>query len=325
MIVRRGPVGRDSRKPFQVDQSPVILVRMKGLTAYLNGKWIPGEELSIAVDDVGFLLGTTVTEKLRTFGGKIFRLEHHLRRMERSLAIVGLDGKSITAALAVALPEFVTSNASLIAADDDWSLTAFATPGVGGGREPTVCVHGGPLAFRQWADLYDVGVPAVVSDVRQVPDNCWPSELKCRSRMHYYLADKQAKDRQPNARAILLDQEGFVAESTTANVIVFRENEGLSSPPDDHILVGVSLGVVHELAGRLGIPWMRRRLTVEELFAADEIMLASTSVCLLPVVACNGQSIGDGRAGSTCGRLLAAWGELVGVNIAGQASKFAAR
>jgi branched-subunit amino acid aminotransferase/4-amino-4-deoxychorismate lyase len=143
--------------------------------------------------------------------------------------------------------------------------------------------------------------------------------------MHYYLADKRAGQRQPGARAILLDQEGYVAESTTANVLIYREHEGLSTPPDDHVLVGISLGVVHELAGRLGIPFMRRRITPDELRSADEVMLASTSVCLLPVVECDGQKIGAGRPGPTFGRLLTAWGELVGVDIAAQARKFAAR
>ena len=167
------------------------------------------------------------------------------------------------------------------------------------------------------------GLPVVVSVIRQVPDNCWPSELKCRSRMHYYLADRAAAARQPGARAILLDQEGNVAEATSANVLVYRQHEGLSSPPDDHILVGVSLGVVHELAGKLGVPFMRRRLTVEELQKADEVMLASTSVCLLPVVECDGRPVGDGVPGPMFQRLLAAWSEMVGVDIAGQAQRFA--
>jgi len=204
-------------------------------------------------------------------------------------------------------------------------VIAFATPGVVGTGRPTVCVHGWPLRFHEWAAAYELGLPVVLSDIRQVPDNCWPSELKCRSRMHYYLADRQAAQRKPGARAILLDQEGYVAESTTANVLVYREHEGLSTPPDEHVLVGISLGVVHELAGRLGIPFMRRRITPDELRTADEVMLASTSVCLLPVVACDGQKIDDGRPGPTFGRLLAAWSELVGLDVAAQARKFATR
>jgi branched-chain amino acid aminotransferase len=294
---------------------------MTDLWAYRNGSWIPRAQLTIDVEDLGFLLGTTVTEKLRTFGGKVFRLEQHLARMRHSLEIVGLDGFAITQALAVAIPEFVTRNQGQIPAGSDWSITAFATPGPSGSGVPTACVHGSPLDFGRWAGQYDHGLAAVISSVRQVPETCWPSELKCRSRMHYYLADREAAQRKPSARAILLDQDGSVAESTTANVLVYREQEGLSSPPDDHILVGISLGVVHELAGQLGIPFMRRRLAADELHAADEVMLASTSVCVLPVVECDGRPIGDGVPGPLFKRLLTAWGEMVGLDIAAQARR----
>ncbi len=296
---------------------------MTTLLAYANGNWISAAELSIAVEDVGFLLGATITERLRTFNSQVFRLPEHLARMRRSLEIVGLDAAKITAELATAIPAFVTANAGQIAAGDDWSIVAFVTPGTGKG--PTVCVHGWPLQFHQWAAAYHDGLPAAISDIRQVPDNCWPSDLKCRSRMHYYLADQHAAQQKAGTRAILLDQDGYVAESTTANVLIFREHEGLSSPPDDHILVGISLGAVHELAGRLGIPFMRRRITPDELRTADEVMLASTSVCLLPVVECDGRPIGNGRPGPTFARLLNAWGEMVGVDVKEQASKFSDR
>jgi branched-subunit amino acid aminotransferase/4-amino-4-deoxychorismate lyase len=293
--------------------------------AYLNGAWIPRAQLAINVEDAGFLLGTTVTEKLRTFRGSVFRLDEHLARMRRSLEIVGLDSGAIAGALAAAIPEFVQRHEGQIPAESDWSITAFATPGVGDGSRPTICVHGDPLPFERWAGQLEHGLPVVVSEIRQVPDNCWPSELKCRSRMHYYLADRAAAARQSGARAILLDQDGRVAEATSANVLVYRQHEGLSSPPDDHILVGISLGVVHELAGKLGVPFMRRRLTIEELQKADEVMLASTSVCLLPVVECDGQPIGEGVPGPMFKRLLAAWSKMVGVDIAGQARRFGIR
>jgi branched-subunit amino acid aminotransferase/4-amino-4-deoxychorismate lyase len=297
---------------------------MNTLQAYANGNWIRDSELSIAVDDVGFLLGATVTERLRTFRSQVFRLAEHLHRLRRSLEIVGLDA-TIAEELAAAIPEFVVRNAGQISADDDWTINAFVTPGVAGSGRPTIGVHGWPLRFHEWASDYERGLHVVISEVRQVPDNCWPSELKCRSRMHYYLADKHAKAQRPGARAILLDQEGYVAESTTANVLIYSEHEGLSTPPDDNVLVGISLGVVHELAGRLGIPFMRRRITVDELRTADEVMLASTSICLLPVAECDGQPVGAGRPGPTFKNLLAAWSELVGVDVAAQARRFASR
>jgi branched-chain amino acid aminotransferase len=298
---------------------------MDNLWAHFNGKWISASELHVAVDDVGFLLGATVTERLRTFRHQVFRLDEHLRRLRRSLEIVRLDVEAIVPCVARAVPEFVVRNRGLITQDDDWSLTAFVTPGVAGSGNPTVCVHGLPLQFQQWAEKYDAGLPVVISDIRQVPSECWPAELKCRSRMHFYLADRVAAAQRPGARAVLLDEDGYVAESTTANVLAYRAGEGLVSPPRQHILAGVSLGVVQELATRLGIPFVMRPLAVEEFRAADEVMLASTSVCLLPVVECDGTPIGGGKPGPVFHQLLAAWSELVGVDVAEQARRCAPR
>jgi branched-subunit amino acid aminotransferase/4-amino-4-deoxychorismate lyase len=143
--------------------------------------------------------------------------------------------------------------------------------------------------------------------------------------MHFYLADRRAAQRHPGARAVLLDEDGYVAEASTANVLAYLKDEGLVSPPPEHILFGVSVHVVQELAARLGIPFITRPLTVDELRSADEAMLTSTSVCLLPIVECNGQPIGDGRPGAVYRQLLQAWSDMVGLDVAAQALRFATR
>jgi branched-subunit amino acid aminotransferase/4-amino-4-deoxychorismate lyase len=293
--------------------------------AYLNGRWIPDNELAIGVDDLGFLLGATVTERLRTFRGQVFRLEEHLRRLTHSLEIVGLPAAEISREIGAAISEFIQRNGDQLPDDDDWSVAAFATPGTSSAGPPTVCVHGYPLPFARWATQFDNGVRIAISDVRQIPPTSLPPELKCRSRMHYYLADKKAAAAHPGARAVLLDEDGFVAEATTANVLIYCEGEGLISPPSRHILAGVSLGVVHELAAMLNVSFSQRPISVEDLCAADEAMLASTSVCLLPIVECDGNPLGSGKPGPRYRQLLAAWSELVGVDIAEQARVIAAR
>jgi branched-subunit amino acid aminotransferase/4-amino-4-deoxychorismate lyase len=236
-----------------------------------------------------------------------------------------LDAGEIIPQIERAVTEFAGRNGGHIADDDDWSISAFVTPGVSGAGRPTVCVHGYPLQFQQWAHVYESGLAVVVSDIRQVPRTCWLPELKCRSRMHFYLADRAAAAKQPGARAILLDADGYVAEATTANVVTYRVGEGLVSPPNEHILWGVSLSTVEELAGRLDIPFVARRVSVEEFTTADEALLASTSVCLLPIVECDGQPIGNGTPGPVFRRLLAAWSTLVGVDVAEQARRCAKR
>jgi branched-chain amino acid aminotransferase len=296
---------------------------MRESSAYLNGAWIPSSDLHVSVDDVGFLVGATVTERLRTFGGRVFRLEEHLARLRNSLEIVGLDADSLTRQVEAAIPEFVRRNAGLIDAGDDWSIAVFATPGRGDG--PTICVHGNPLPFHLWAAKFESGVSVAVSTVRQIPPNSLPPQLKCRSRMHYYLADLEAAARQPGSRAILLDQNGFIAEATTANVVLYRRGEGLLSPPTQYILSGVSLGVVQELAQKLELPFVTRRLSVDDFYTADEAFLTSTSICALAVVECDKRPIGGGRPGPVYQSLLQAWNDLTGIDIAQQARRYTER
>ena len=297
--------------------------------AYYNGRFLPRSQLAVRVEDPGFVLGVTVSERLRTFGGHLFRLSSHLERLDHSLEIVGVDIGLDHQQLTGIAERLVTHNHALLETGDDLGLILFATPGLPSApsqpAEPTVCLYTDPLPFGQWADLYSRGQPLAVVDVRQVPGNCWPTELKCRSRMHYYLADREAARKFPGSRALLLDQQGFVSEASTANVLVFREQEGLISPPARSILPGVTLGVNEELASGLGIPFIRRDLMVDDVAEADELLLCSTSPCLWPVLQFNGRPVGNGRDPLVLPRLLDAWKQLVGMDFVAQAARFRAR
>jgi branched-chain amino acid aminotransferase len=299
---------------------------MSDSVAYYNGRWIPSSELSVAVDDLGFLMGVTLTEKLRTFGGRPYRADAHLARIHHSLSIMGWDAAAIGREAAIAIDEFMTRNATHIVEGDDWNITLFVTPGKSADAAiPTICVHGYPIPFHQWAHQFVQGIEAVIVGVRQVPVNCWPAELKCRSRVHYYLADREAANQSPNTRAILLDQDGYVGEGSTANVIAYYAGKGLVTPKIEKVLPGVSQQVIFELANSLGIAHREQDLYPADLSQADELFFASTSICLLPVVKLDGLPIGTGQVGPVFRKLLAAWSGQVGVDIAAQAQKFAIR
>ncbi len=295
---------------------------MKETAAYLNGHWGPTSELCLPVDDLGFLMGTTVVERMRTFSGNLFRLEDHLQRLRRSLEIVGWNYETIGQQVATACGSFVERNPSLTDAGEDCSVVVFVTPGkTPDSAQPTVCVYGHPLPFSSWAHQYASGVEAVIVDICQVPSECWPTELKCRSRMHYYLADRQAEARASGAKAILLDQEGYVGEGSTANLVAYDAKRGLVTPRRTKVLPGVSQQVLFELADSLGIPHTEDDLLPEQLAAADEAFLTSTSICLLPIVRLNGKPLAQEAPGPIFHKLLAAWSKLVGVDIAEQAKR----
>ncbi|MBC8875379.1 MAG: aminotransferase class IV [Planctomycetes bacterium] len=303
--------------------------------AYLNGQLIPASQAALRVYDAGFVLGVTVAEQVRTFAGRLFRLQQHLTRLSHSVDIIGIDPGVSMSKLEKAAVELAEQNHALLDEGDDLGLSIFITPGpystmaavAGGAGEagPTVCMHTYPLPFHLYADKYEHGQSLVVSDVQQVPAACWPPELKCRSRMHYYLADAQARRVRPDARALLLDCDGHVLEASTANIVIYNLGEGIVSPPKEKILPGVSVGMVAELAAESGIPFLHRDLSVDDVLQADEVMLCSTSPCVWPVVDVDGRPIADGKPGAMTTKLLAAWSDAVGVDIKTQAKRFSTR
>jgi branched-chain amino acid aminotransferase len=300
--------------------------------AYLNGQWLPVSQAAVSVYDGGFMQGVTVAEQLRTFGGKLFRLDLHLDRLARSLAIVGVNPGLSREDFERIATELAAQNHKLLDPADDLGLSIFVTPGAYASfaaaarhQGPTVGIHTQPLPFATWASKYETGESLVVTDIQQVPAACWPAELKCRSRMHYYLADKRAREREPGSRALLLDERGFVIEASTANILVYYRDVGLVSPPRERILPGVTAAVIEVLAGRIDIAFSRRDLTVDDVAAADEVLLCSTSPCIWPVTRLNGRPIADGKPGPIGRQLQAAWSDLVGLDIVAQARRFAAR
>ncbi|HOM16179.1 MAG TPA: aminotransferase class IV [Thermoguttaceae bacterium] len=304
----------------------------EGPLAYLNGHFLPAKQLAISVIDAGFVLGAAVTEQLRTFRGEIFRLQSHLDRLWRSLDVVGVDPGLSQQEMAEVARQLTAHNHRLLQPGDDLGLGIFVTPGPYLGYSerlvevrPTVCLHTYPLAFWLWAKKYRQGQALWLSSVQQVDSACWPTWLKCRSRMHYYLADREAAQKEPGARAVLMDREGFVRETSMANIVVYRASEGLLSPPYEQILPGVSLETIFVLADRLGVPKTFRPLRAEDLALADELMITSTPFCVLPVTRFQGRPVGGGEPGPMFQQLLRAWGEEVGVDIVAQAEQFAER
>jgi branched-subunit amino acid aminotransferase/4-amino-4-deoxychorismate lyase len=254
-----------------------------------------------------------------------------LARLEQSLRIAGIGLQRSRSELAAIAEELVLRNHPLLTPGSDLGLSVFVTPGPyatyagSGPAEPTVCLHTYPLPFGLWAQKYRTGQALVTTDVQQVPAACWAPALKCRSRMHFYLADRKAGRTEGGARALLLDRDGFVTEASTANVLVYTRGEGLLTPPRDAVLSGISLAVIAGLAREVGIPLSHRKLLPAEVAGAEEVLLTSTPWCLLPVTRFNGRPVGEGVPGPVFARLLGAWSAAVGVDIAGQARRFVGR
>jgi branched-subunit amino acid aminotransferase/4-amino-4-deoxychorismate lyase len=313
-----------------------IGAEITGEVAWLDGRLMPRETFAVPAGDAGFVMGATVTEQLRTFRGRLFLPRPHAERLHNSLRLVGLAPLITIDDLLAAADRVAGHNHAVLAAaapgkpPSDLGLVIFVTAGdlaaQHGGRSgpPRAGIHSFPLAFGLWAGAYDRGIALRSVSVTQVPETCWPLAAKVRSRLHYYLADREAAAAEPGARAILAHADGRISETSTANVAVVRAGRIVVPPPAD-ALPGVSLAFARDLAERLAIPWQDQSLHSSDLATADEILLTSTPSCVLPVTRFDGRPVGAGSPGPVFHRLLAAWSEAAGIDIAGQARHHAAQ
>ena len=302
-------------------------------TAWWNGNYQQLSQLNISIFDAGFVQGTTVVEQLRTFSGKPFKVDQHVQRLMRSLEISSIPVAQSAKDFSEIIHGVAEKNFPLVDDGDDLSIGLWVTPGLSrkyanakfldGDPFPSVCCYAHPLDFYNWHDIHSQGQRLITASIPQLAS--WPSELKCRSRMHYHLADTEARSKDPAASALLLDSDGFVNETSRANIVAFIDGEGLVSPRKDKILPGVSLSVMEELAEQVGEKMIYRDMMPFELVTAKEVMLCSTAACVWPVVKIDENQIADGEPGPMFKKLLKEWQHLVGVDIEAQAVEFAER
>jgi branched-subunit amino acid aminotransferase/4-amino-4-deoxychorismate lyase len=293
--------------------------------ALFNEDIVPREQLHIELDDIGFVMGTTISERLRTFGGQLFQAEEHFARLALSLESLGIASPELLSRVQAAAIDIVAHNSALCGAGSDLGLVVLVTPGRVTTNEPTVLVYSSALPFSEMHSWYSDGVSLQVVSHRQVPENCWPSHLKCRSRMHYYLADQEARSKQSESRALLLDQHDNIAEASTANLLIYIKDTGFVSPRKENILSGISLSVLENLAAQLGVNFQYADFSVADLMEADEVMLCSTSPSVWAVRECNGQACGAGADGEMVLALQRGFSDLVGIDIVAQAAELTAR
>ncbi len=289
---------------------------------FLNDRFVSANEAHLPIWDAGVVQGATVSELTRTFRKRPFRLDDHLDRLFRALRISRMNLSLSRSDLSDISHRLLEHNASLVDATDELGLVHFVTAGEYGlyalgrppRREPTVCVHTFALPLADWVPRRKHGIRLMTPSIRQVPPQCWDANMKCRSRMHYYLAQREVQDRDPEAWALLLDLAGNVTETSSGNFLMIEKGT-LVAPPDTYTLPGISRATVSKLAEECGVSFVERDIPLDRACEADEAFLSSSSYCLLPVTKINETPIGDGRPGPVYRRLLDAWSQRVGVDI----------
>lgn len=299
---------------------------------YLNGEMVPESEARVSVHDIGFMCGATFFESLRTFKHKLFRLEEHLSRLERSMRYVGLEPLISKEKMGKVIKKVLEANIHLTDKDDDCWICGEVTPGIGfphplmGQKEkrPTVIAYSSPLPHQEYASYYRSGKHALTSSVRNIPPQCLDMRSKNRSRLHYFIAKLETEQRDPDAFTLLLDLEGNITEGGGANFCIVANNT-LYTPWARKILVGISRQTVLELAKKLNLPAVETDLNLYDVYNAEEAFWTTTSYCILPISQVNHVKIGKKIPGGWTERLLRAWSKKVGVDIVKQARTFARR
>ncbi|MEW6751466.1 MAG: aminotransferase class IV [Candidatus Latescibacterota bacterium] len=294
---------------------------------YLRGRQLPASQAHIAIYDLAVILGATVTDLARTFRQEPYRLADHVARFYRSCRYARIAPRETPAQTERLCRELIRHNAALLPAGRELAVVLFISPGenavyagsagMAGDKEPTFCIHTFPLPFELWVPYFTRGAHVVTPSVRHVPPQCVDSKIKCRSRMHFWLADQETHLVDPQAVTLLLDLEGNITETSGSNFVIVRQGTVISPSPRN-ILPGVSLQTVSELCAQEGIPFVERDFQVYDVINADEAMLTTTPYCLAPATRINGVPIGEGVPGPLFARLIGAWSQRVGVDIVAQ-------
>ncbi|MEK6550360.1 MAG: D-amino acid aminotransferase [Pseudomonadota bacterium] len=271
---------------------------------YLNGAFLPPAEAKVSVFDRGFIFGDGVYEVIPVFSGRLFRLAHHLARLEQSLHEIRLVNPRTIGEWEDVFRRLIAVNGPV-----DQSIYLQVTRGVAPRDHafpkevtPTVFAYAQPLNYPP-AEQLASGIAAITA-----PDIRWSRcDIKAIALLANALLRQQAVEA-GTAEAILI-RDGFMTEGSASNIFVVKDGELITPPKGPFILPGITRDLVLELAHAHGLPGRERAVREEELYSADELWLTSSTKEILPITRLNGKPVGHGRPGPLHARLLALYRE----------------
>ena len=277
----------------------------------VNGRLMDQEHAVISVFDHGFLYGEGIYETLRTYDGEPFLLDRHMRRLRTSAGMIGLPVPVSDEEIAGRFKSTMAA-AGLGTGGNEAYLRLLITRGVGElSYDPAAC---GPpsvviIAKPQVdpsADAYERGVKvALVGIVRNHPGSVNPL-IKSNNLLNNALAMQEAFKRGA-FEGVMRNYRGELAECTTSNLFIVKNGAALTPPLDAGLLAGITREFVFEVGQDARVPVREQVLRDEDLFAADEAFLTSTTRELVPITSVDGRAIGNGLPGPVTQALLHAF------------------
>jgi branched-chain amino acid aminotransferase len=273
----------------------------------LDGQSCPPAEPSVSVFDRGFLYGDSVFETLRTYDGKPFELEEHIRRLERSAGLVFIPLPISSAELAREVLAAIASTGNA-----ESYVRVMVTRGQGPlGLDPGLADQPRRVIIVQPlvpppAEQYVQGIGAISYRTERVVDATSAQGAKIGNYLISVLAMREARNAGA-AEALIVDGHGRLLEGASSNVFLVERGRLLTPPVEAGILAGITRAHLLMLADELGIPVELSALRLEATATADELFISSSIRELLPIVRLDGKQIGPGSPGPIYQRLLAAF------------------
>ena len=277
------------------------------LKIWIDGKLVDKADAKISVYDHGLLYGDGVFEGIRVYNGKIFECDAHLRRFHDSAKAVRLKIPVGPAELKSIMEQTVEANGF-----NECYIRVVVTRGMGSlGIDPNKCGNPSLIVIADLIQVYpkemfEKGISVITASTLRMHPSALSPRIKSLNYLNNILARIEANDAGVSD-AIMLNQEGNVAEATVQNVFIVREGVVMTPTTHDGILEGVTRKVMIDLCAKLGISCVEKSIQKLDMYIADEMFLTGTGGEVMPVTKIDGRQIGSGEVGTITRKLKEAF------------------
>ncbi|XZE45146.1 aminotransferase class IV [Pirellulaceae bacterium SH467] len=274
------------------------------------------------LSDIGPVWGAFLVERFRTLNGKALHLAEHRHRLQLGADYFGWSTREIMETFDCLVEALVTSNRQLLGDSGDASVVVLFSP-TPSGWESIGYLLPIPFArlnhwYREGASLCSVSIPAPSADST-------PVAIKHRSRLPYWVADQQAAAKEPKALALLQTHDGALADTSVANIALWREGLGWRTPMDSECHPGTTLAKTMRILAESGETVAKTSLTLYDLQEADTAVLLGSTGLVWPIARLDGESIGSSKGTAKWKELQARWIEFASFDFVAQAAAYSAR
>jgi len=276
------------------------------MIAYFNGQYVSKENIKISPDDRGFLFADGVYEVIRSYGGRLFRIDDHLSRLSHSLGELRMASVSLSHLKTVADQLMHRNNLE----NEDATLYIQITRGVAPRKHPFPDPETSPTVYVSASVLqpspaeWETGIAVIL-----VPDLRWGRcDIKSVGLLPNVLASQEAKEQ--GASEAVFVRDGVITEGSHTSFCAVFDGALVTHPANHHILAGITRSVVLDLCVTLGISVRESPILERTLKGASELMVLGTTSEVVPVVRVDDWVVGDGKPGPITSKLKQAFGDL---------------